>query len=90
MRLVLAAAARRANREGYLGASGCGRRGARVVVVAALMIRFDTLLLKDLARTPDDRLQLLTRKGWMVAIGAAFPLGPLVYMTYGKRPSRYR
>lgn len=61
-----------------------------VVVVAALMIRFDALLLKDLARTPDDQLQFLTRKGWLVAIVAAFPLGPLAYMTYGKRPDRYR
>jgi hypothetical protein len=60
-----------------------------VVVIAALMIRFDALLLKDLARTPDDQLQFLTRKGWMVAIVAAFPLGPLVYMTYGKRPHHY-
>jgi hypothetical protein len=31
----------------------------------------------------------LTRRGWMVAIVAAFPLGPLVYMTYGKGPRRY-
>ena len=60
-----------------------------IVVVVALMIRFDALLLKDLAQTPDDQLQLLTRKGWMVAIVAAFPLGPLVYMTYGKGPRRY-
>ena len=60
-----------------------------IVVAVALMIRFDALLLKDLAQTPDDQLQLLTRKGWMVAIVAVFPLGPLAYMTYGKGPRRY-
>lgn len=60
-----------------------------VVVVVALMIRFDSLLLKDLAQTPDDQLQFLTRKGWVVAIVAAFPLGPLIYVTYGKGPRRY-
>ncbi len=59
-----------------------------LVVVAALVIRFDAMLLKDLAQTSDDELQFLTRKGWTVAIVAAFPLGAICYLTYAKGPRR--
>ena len=61
-----------------------------IVVVAALVIRFDALLLKDLAETADDELQFLTRRGWAVAIVAMFPFGPMCYMAYAKGPGRYR
>jgi hypothetical protein len=60
-----------------------------LVVVAALVIRFDAMLLKDLAQTTDDELQFLTRKGWAVAIVTTFPFGPICYMAYGKGPRRY-
>ena len=60
-----------------------------IVVVAALVIRFDTLLLRDLAKTSDDELQFLTRKGWAVAIVAMFPIGPMCYLAYAKGPRRY-
>jgi hypothetical protein len=59
-----------------------------LVIVAALVIRFDTMLLKDLAQTSDDELQFLTRKGWAVAIVMTFPLGPICYLTYAKGPRR--
>jgi hypothetical protein len=61
-----------------------------IVVVAALVIRFDALLLKDLAQTADDELQFLTRRGWAVAIVAMFPFGPMCYLSYAKGPPRYR
>jgi len=60
-----------------------------IVVVAALVIRFDALLLKDLAQTPDDELQFLTRKGWAAAIVTTFPLGPICYLRYAKGPRGY-
>jgi hypothetical protein len=60
-----------------------------VVVVAALVIRFDALLLRDLADTSDEELQFLTRKGWAVAIVMTFPLGPLCYLRYAKGPRGY-
>lgn len=59
-----------------------------IVLVAALVIRFDAMLLKDLAQTSDDELQYLTRKGWAVAIVVAFPLGAICYLTYAKGPRR--
>jgi hypothetical protein len=60
-----------------------------IVTFAALVIRFDARLLKDLAQTADDELQFLTRKGWAVAIVAMFPFGPMCYLAYAKGPRRY-
>ena len=60
-----------------------------VVAVAALVVSFDALLLKDLAQTADDELQFLTRRGWAVAIVAMFPFGPMCYLLCAKGPRRY-
>lgn len=60
-----------------------------VCALLALIIRYDSLLLKDLAETRDEDLRLLTRKGWAVAIVATFPLGPLMYVMYAKGPRGY-
>jgi hypothetical protein len=53
-------------------------------VLIAVIIRLEARLLKDLAETPDHELQLLTRKGWAVAIVCAFPIGAILYLTNGK------
>ena len=58
-------------------------------VVVVVVAWFATPLLKDLARTSDEDLRYLTRKGWAVAIVATFPLGAIMYMRYGKGPDRY-
>ena len=54
------------------------------VALIAVIIRLEARLLKDLAETPDHELQLLTRKGWAVAIVCAFPIGAILYVTNGK------
>jgi hypothetical protein len=48
------------------------------------VVRFEMTCLSDLARTPDDRLRLLTRRGWLVCILFLIPLGGAVYLRYGR------
>lgn len=55
-----------------------------VVALLAVIVNVDMRLLRDLARTPDRELLLLTRKGWAAAIIFTFPFGPLLYLTRGK------
>jgi hypothetical protein len=59
------------------------------LALLAVIARFDAVLLKDLAATPDHELNYLTRAGWVVAIVATFPIGPLLYLRIGKGPRRY-
>jgi hypothetical protein len=55
-----------------------------VAALLALIVNIDLRLLRDLARTPDAELLLLTRNGWAAAIVLTFPIGPLLYLTRGK------
>jgi hypothetical protein len=55
------------------------------VVAVALIARFETFCLRDLANTPDARLQVLTRTGWFVAIVVAIPIGGIAYLCSGRR-----
>jgi hypothetical protein len=59
------------------------------IVVALAVARVEALILQDLARTRDEDLRYLTRKGWVVAIVAMIPLGAIMYLTYGKGPDRF-
>lgn len=47
------------------------------------VVRFEMSCLADLARTPDHRLRLLTRQGWLVCILFLIPLGGFLYLLYG-------
>jgi hypothetical protein len=58
--------------------------GLLVVALVVVMVRVDTALLRDLADTPDQQLQMMTRKGWAAAIIFAFPIGAILYLRYGK------
>jgi len=55
-----------------------------VVALLAVIVNIDLRLLRDLARTSDAELLILTRKGWAAAIVFTFPIGPLLYLTRGK------
>ena len=59
------------------------------VVVVIVWVRFISLMLNDLAQTRDEDLRVLTRKGWIVAIVAMFPIGAILYLRIGKGPRRY-
>jgi hypothetical protein len=58
--------------------------GLLVVALVVVMVRVDTALLRDLADTPDQQLQMMTRKGWAAAIIFTFPIGAILYLRYGK------
>ncbi len=59
---------------------------AVVLSLVALVVWFDARCLADLARTRDDQLRYLTRTGWALLIVVTFPLGPVLYLRYGKVP----
>jgi hypothetical protein len=58
--------------------------GLLVVALAVVIVRVDMALLRDLADTPDQQLQVMTRKGWAAAIIFTFPIGAILYLRYGK------
>jgi len=55
-----------------------------VVAVAALVLRFEQLCLRDLAGTPEDQLRLFTRTGWITLIVLCIPVGGILYLTAGR------
>ena len=65
-----------------------------VVLVAACLLAFavwwvDSRALRDLASTPDHQLQRFDRRIWALLILFLFPIGAMLYWTYGKgRPGR--
>jgi hypothetical protein len=60
-----------------------------VVVLVIVWVRLISLMLNDLGQTRDEDLRVLTRKGWIVAIVAMFPIGAILYLRIGKGPRRY-
>jgi hypothetical protein len=48
----------------------------------AVAVWFDVICLRDLAKTP--RVRYLTHPMWAVAIVLTFPLGGILYLTYGR------
>lgn len=58
--------------------------GILIVALLAVMASIDVALLRDLAATPDHELSMLTRAGWVAAIIFTFPIGPILYVRYGK------
>jgi len=58
--------------------------GILVIALLVAMMWIDMALLRDLAATPDHELSVLTRAGWVVAIIFTFPIGPILYVRFGK------
>ena len=54
------------------------------VVVLSVVVWFDRRVLADLASTSDYRLRYFNRNAWALIIVLSFPIGPLLYLTYGK------
>lgn len=59
-----------------------------LLVLAVVVVWIDSRLLSDLAQTPDEQLQYMTRTGWAAAIVFTFPIGPICYLRFGKGPRR--
>ena len=53
-----------------------------MLVVLGVIVWFDWLCLSDLARTRTVRY--LTRQQWALVILAIFPIGGVLYLTYGR------
>jgi hypothetical protein len=53
-----------------------------IVVVLGVVVWFDWLCLSDLAANP--RVRYLTRQQWALVIVATFPIGGVLYLSYGK------
>jgi len=53
-----------------------------ILVVLAVIVWFDWLCLSDLARARTVRY--LTRQQWALVILAIFPIGGVLYLTYGR------
>jgi hypothetical protein len=62
---------------------------AAIAAATAVALRFVWICLADLARTPDEQLQLFPRTAWALLIVAVIPLGGILYLRYGKGPRRY-
>ena len=58
--------------------------GILVIALLVAMMWIDMALLRDLAATPDQELSVLTRAGWAAAIIFTFPIGPILYVRFGK------
>ena len=61
-----------------------------VVVIMIPIVWFDRRCLADLAHTSDRDLRLFDRNTWALIIVLSFPIGPMLYLAYGKGPARYR
>jgi hypothetical protein len=48
----------------------------------------DARCLADLRRTTDRELRHFDRATWALIIVVTFPIGPALYLTYGKGPGR--
>jgi hypothetical protein len=59
---------------------------ATVLVLAVVIVWFDSRLLRDLARTPDRELRHFNRGIWALIIVLTFPIGPMLYLRYAKLP----
>ncbi len=60
-----------------------------VVALMSVVVWFDSRCLTDLARTSDRDLRYFNRNTWALVIVLSFPVGPLLYLLYGKGPRRY-
>ena len=54
------------------------------VVILSVVVWFDRRVLADLASTRDYDLQYFSRSTWALIIVSSFPIGPMLYLMYGK------
>ena len=54
------------------------------VAVLSAVVWFDRRLLTDLAHTSDHELRYFNRNTWALIIIIWFPIGPMLYLLYGK------
>ena len=59
------------------------------VVTLSVVVWFDRRCLADLAHTSDRDLRVFDRRTWALLIVVSFPIGPMLYLLYGKGPRRY-
>ena len=59
------------------------------VAILAVVVWFDRRVLADLAHTSDHELRHFNRNTWALIIVMSFPIGPLLYLMYGKDVGRY-
>jgi hypothetical protein len=60
-----------------------------LLLVFAVAVWFAGSCLRDLARTPDHQLRVLTKPLWAILIVVTIPIGGLLYLRYGKSDSRF-
>jgi len=61
---------------------------ATAAVILAVVVWFDLRCLADLKRTSDAQLRHFDRRTWAFLIVLVFPIGPLLYLMYGKGSGR--
>jgi hypothetical protein len=61
---------------------------ATVLMIMAMVVWIDASCLADLRRTTDQELRYFDRATWAVIIVVSFPIGPALYVAYGKWPGR--
>jgi hypothetical protein len=54
------------------------------VVTLSVVVWFDRRCLADLASTSDYDLRYFSRGVWALIIVLSFPIGPAIYLMYGK------
>ncbi|MEV6927271.1 hypothetical protein AB0M46_22595 [Dactylosporangium sp. NPDC051485] len=60
------------------------------VAILGAVVWFDRHVLADLAGTSDRDLRYFGRNMWALIIVLSFPIGPMMYLLYGKGPGRLR
>ncbi|WP_213455962.1 hypothetical protein [Rhizomonospora bruguierae] len=55
-----------------------------VVLVLSAIVWFDRRVLADLAHTSDRELRYFDRRTWAFIIVLPFPIGPMLYLVYGR------
>jgi hypothetical protein len=60
-----------------------------VVALSSMVVWFDARCSSDLARTSDRDLRYFNRNTWTLLIVLSFPVGPMLYLVYGKGPGRF-
>ena len=55
---------------------------AAILVLIAVMVWFDWVCLADIAKA--THVRYLTRQAWALLVVISFPIGGMLYLTYGK------
>jgi len=58
------------------------------VVTLSVVVWFDRRVLADLAGTSDYDLRYFNRNTWALIIVFSFPIGPVLYLMYGRNGRR--